>query len=70
MWPFDKRSQQQTRYSDTLVDLIQAAAGAGMTADVTATAAVEAATGALSRAFASAQALACSQRSGPAPATT
>ncbi len=55
MWPFTRRTEhRQASYTDGVVQAILARA-AGTHADVAATAAVEAAAGALSRAFASAE---------------
>ena len=55
MWPFTRRTEhRQASYADGVVQAILTRA-AGTHADVTATAAVEAAAGALSRAFASAE---------------
>ena len=55
MWPFTRHTEhRQASYTDGVVQAILARA-AGTHADVTATAAVEAAAGALSRAFASAE---------------
>ena len=57
MWPFTKKSEKRQSggdFSDAVVRLIEAQA-AGTAADASSTAAVEAAAGALSRAFASAQ---------------
>ena len=57
MWPFAKKPEKRQSggdFSDTVVRLIEAQA-AGTAADASSTAAVEAAAGALSRAFASAE---------------
>ena len=56
MWPFRRREKRDSGgdFSDAVVRLIEAQA-AGTAADASSTAAVEAASGALSRAFASAR---------------
>ena len=56
MWPFkEEKRAAQGSYTDSLVAALQAAAGAGGTADVCGVACVEAAAGVLGRAFASAE---------------